>query len=78
MFRSFWIGIVCVAVPPVGIGLAVWWLLRGPGEVPPEATESYHATYTPYDRVPNCRCALVEAEEPRRDWSKMGAYQDGL
>lgn len=71
MFRAFWVGIMCVAVPPVGMGLAVWLMLRDAGEVPPERREAHRGT----DIASTRGKAIVE---PRRDWSKIGAYQDGL
>lgn len=83
MFRAFWVGILCVAVPPVGIGLAVWLLLRDPGEVSPEAPKRRRPIIMAPDGHAMCPCALVEAEpvdiEPlRSDWSKIKAYTDDL
>lgn len=75
MFRAFWVGILCVAVPPVGIGLAVWLMLRGPGEVPPEAPRRRRPLIIASDGHTTRPCALVEAKP---DWSKMGAYTDAL
>lgn len=66
--RGFGVGILCVIMPPVGITVAVWMLLRSPGEVPPVPSETLGAPDVPprRRRVPR----------PARDWSKPEAYAD--